>query len=196
MKKTKRLLATLTFVAVVSVVFLAAPASALNVGSTRAMNTPSHFFCYGASGTASPNSEYLNLEGTGLAYNHRSVTRASRTNSPDQMWYFSYSALDNVPKVYSAQKDANGNTGYTLNLLRSTQSNGRYKCDIYRETSNDPNTFDSDVTYVMDGDVGAFKILMVNYNTCLTPESQSRNLYWAPRDSSLNSNQLWNKENS
>ena len=176
-------------------VSMATSAFAVEV-STRggSWGSPSHLYSYSAPSMTSPGSTYLNLEGNGSAYNHRPVTRAARTSSNDQMWSFVNFDLDNTQKCVSNQTDSSGNRTYALNLLRSTDSDGKYKCDIYRITSSDPNTKDSSVATV--GDSSSFHIVLTGYGYALTPDENSRTMYWQTADYGVGSKQYWNKEYS
>lgn len=70
--------------------------------------------------------------------------------------------FDGTKKVYTTQIDNNGNDGYALNLLRSTESGGSYSCDVYRISASDPNTSDSGVR--THGSIAEFTIQLPAYN--------------------------------
>lgn len=185
MKSMKKLLVTLVLGGVFFCMAMPAFATRATAPTYTPLTVEGHIYSNVAVNllSVSPNSCCLNLEGNGLAYNHRPVTRASRTTSKDQIWCTATFG-DGLVRVTTSQHDANGNTGYALNLLRSTESGGSYSCDIYRITPSDYNAQDSAV--VTPGSPSDFSIQLPGYNgLALTVLSNSRNIKWAPYQGSI-----------
>lgn len=185
MKSMKKLMATLALGGIVFCMAMPAFAAGAVARAYTPLDVEGHIVSNVSVNllSVSPNSVCLNLEGNGLAYNHRPVTRASRTTSKDQIWRTATFG-DGLVRVVTTQKDASGNTGYALNLLRSTESGGSYSCDIYRITPNDYNAKDSAVR--TPGTPSDFSIQLPGYNgLALTVLSNSRNIKWAPYQGSV-----------
>lgn len=175
MKKAMKRLSTLVLALVLAMalavpMFAAAPTSVLDVSGPD-WNSGYYMYnrTYGSNGTA-----FLNLEGnSSYAYNHRPVTRYSRTDSLDQFWYFETSKIDGGYKLFSLRTDESGNRNYALNLLRTN-----YTCDIFRETKDDSNTKDSALT--VSGTLSNFQIYPTHWGSdyALGARSSDRVVGW------------------